>query len=55
MSESDRPDQRQARIDAIIAARDTFSSLPARRREALDARIESASSRAQQQAEYRRR
>jgi len=35
MSESDRPDQGQARRDAIRAAHNTARSLPQRRREAL--------------------
>lgn len=55
MSESDQANRRQDRRDAIIAARTTASSLPERRREALNARFESATSRAREQAEYRRR
>lgn len=55
MSESDRPNQRQTRREAILAARTTARSLPERRREVLNAQFESASTRAQHQAEYRRR
>jgi len=55
MPESDRASQRQARREAIIAARRTASSLPERRRDVLNAQFESASTRAREQAEYRRR
>jgi hypothetical protein len=55
MSESDRTNRRQVRRDAIIAARTTARSLPERRREALNAQFESATSKAKQQAEYKRR
>lgn len=55
MAESDRTNQRQERRDAILAARSTARSLPERRRQALNAQFESATSKAQHQAEYRRR
>lgn len=55
MPESDRANRSQDRREAIIAARTTARSLPERRREALNARFESAASRAREQAEYRRR
>jgi hypothetical protein len=55
MSDSDRNDRIQARREAISAARSTARALPEQRREALNAQFESASSRARQQAEYRRR
>ena len=55
MSEPDRANQRQARREAILAAHTTAKSIPEARREALNARFESASSNAQRQVEYKRR
>lgn len=52
MTDREQPDHRQARRDAILAARDSVGSLPQYRREVLQAQFESASSQAQRHAKY---
>jgi hypothetical protein len=52
MPDHDQPNERQALRNAILAAQRSLDSLPSDRRQTLQARFESASTRAQQQAEY---